>query len=299
MTAYPSNALNTDSGGVYTAADYGDRGDGTNAWVQAVRIRDVAAAGILKAEDAAHASGDAGVMALAVRANTPAATAADGDYVPLLVNTNGKLWVAGSHNEDAAHATGDTGVQMLSVRKATPAVQTDADGDYASILTDANGAVWTRPLPRAQTIQVTAAGLTNSAYTSGDVMGTEMTFAGAARDTGGGGIIRGAILIDKVPGIATVAAIDLFLFDSASTPAADNAPADWSDTNIAKLVAIVPFALADVKTFSSNSVVAVSGLTIPYLCAATSLFGVLVTRGAPAGFAAATNIVVTLKVERD
>jgi hypothetical protein len=45
-----------------------------------------------KAEDSAHASGDVGVMALAVRADTAAATAANGDYVPLLTDSTGRLW---------------------------------------------------------------------------------------------------------------------------------------------------------------------------------------------------------------
>ena len=46
-----------------------------------------------KAEDSAHVSGDDGVMLLAVRANTATATGADGDYVPLLTDTNGRLHV--------------------------------------------------------------------------------------------------------------------------------------------------------------------------------------------------------------
>ena len=46
-----------------------------------------------KAEDAAHNSGDVGVMALAVRADAAAATAANGDYHPLLVSGLGKTWI--------------------------------------------------------------------------------------------------------------------------------------------------------------------------------------------------------------
>lgn len=46
-----------------------------------------------KAEDAGHASGDVGVMALAVRSDTAAATAANGDYEPLLVDSTGRLHV--------------------------------------------------------------------------------------------------------------------------------------------------------------------------------------------------------------
>lgn len=47
-----------------------------------------------KAEDAAHTSGDVGVMALAVRADTAATTtSASGDYSPLLTDANGRLHV--------------------------------------------------------------------------------------------------------------------------------------------------------------------------------------------------------------
>lgn len=46
------------------------------------------------AEDAAHASGDTGTLALAVRRNTASAgSGADGDNSTLNVDTNGKLWV--------------------------------------------------------------------------------------------------------------------------------------------------------------------------------------------------------------
>ena len=49
------------------------------------------AAHLGKAEDAVHGSGDTGVMALAVRADSAAATAANGDYVPLLTDEAGRL----------------------------------------------------------------------------------------------------------------------------------------------------------------------------------------------------------------
>jgi hypothetical protein len=48
-----------------------------------------------KAEDAAHSSGDVGVMALAVRTDTPAARAgAAADYIPLTTDKVGALWTA-------------------------------------------------------------------------------------------------------------------------------------------------------------------------------------------------------------
>lgn len=51
----------------------------------------LSAAGMLKAEDAAHASGDAGVMSLAVRNDALAAFGADGDYSPIAVSQGGEL----------------------------------------------------------------------------------------------------------------------------------------------------------------------------------------------------------------
>jgi hypothetical protein len=50
---------------------------------------------LAKAEDAAHSSGDLGLMLLAVRKDTAAALAGtDGDYIPLIVDANGRLHVA-------------------------------------------------------------------------------------------------------------------------------------------------------------------------------------------------------------
>ncbi|MCS7009154.1 MAG: hypothetical protein NZL93_04360, partial [Chthoniobacterales bacterium] len=47
---------------------------------------------IVKYEDAVHVSGDAGVQALAVRNDTPAALASNGDYIPLTTDSTGRLW---------------------------------------------------------------------------------------------------------------------------------------------------------------------------------------------------------------
>lgn len=106
-----------------------------------------------KAEDAVHGSGDVGVMALAVRADTATATGADGDYVPLLTDSAGKLHVnVGAVTpgttalllgkaEDAAHSSGDVGVMMLAVREAaaTDLSAGNTDGDYEPLQVDASG----------------------------------------------------------------------------------------------------------------------------------------------------------------
>ena len=51
------------------------------------------AAGVQFAEDVIHTSGDVGTVALVVRKDTATAVAADGDYIPLIVDGSGRLWV--------------------------------------------------------------------------------------------------------------------------------------------------------------------------------------------------------------
>lgn len=68
-----------------------------------------AATNLGKAEDAAHATGDVGVMALAVRQDSPAALAgASGDYIPLTTNAQGSLRI---YSVDRSSALGLSIVQ--------------------------------------------------------------------------------------------------------------------------------------------------------------------------------------------
>lgn len=112
-----------------------------------------AAANLGKAEDAAHASGDTGVMALGVRRDAAASGAGtDGDYATLNLDANGRLYVNVSGGvtpgtgatdlgkaEDAAHTSADTGVMALAVRRDTAASGAGTDGDYATLNVDGSG----------------------------------------------------------------------------------------------------------------------------------------------------------------
>lgn len=126
MTTYPT-PLNEDQNGIKTATDWDgaqwvsnvriletdaggnpDIGDVTDAAVTnpasdasiiaalkgLLTVLGVGATATLKLEDAVAASGDAGILSLAVRRDTAANAAADGDYHGLSVNSTGKLWVA-------------------------------------------------------------------------------------------------------------------------------------------------------------------------------------------------------------
>lgn len=80
---------------------------------------DAAGVEVAKAEDAAHSSGDSGIMALAVRKDTAAALAdSDGDYTPLVTDASGRL-----------HVT-DSGASPLlgSVTETAPASDTASSG---------------------------------------------------------------------------------------------------------------------------------------------------------------------------
>ena len=63
-----------------------------------------------KAEDAAHASGDVGVMALGVLRGSPISSVdTDGDYVPLSMDNTGRLWTVAMSSGDVAHSAADSG----------------------------------------------------------------------------------------------------------------------------------------------------------------------------------------------
>lgn len=111
------------------------------------------ATGAEKAEDAAHASGDRGMFALAVRNDADTSMVdTDGDYAPLQVSATGRLKVdaAITNNaeraEDSASASGQVGLSVLNVRQDTLASSVDTDGDYAWFKTNSRGALWTAPV---------------------------------------------------------------------------------------------------------------------------------------------------------
>lgn len=105
-----------------------------------------AATNLGKAEDAAHTSGDVGVMGLAVRVDSAATLAGtDGDYAPLQVDASGALRVTGGtagteYTEDAAAAANPTGGMMMAVRRDTlSASEVSADGDNIALKATSKG----------------------------------------------------------------------------------------------------------------------------------------------------------------
>jgi len=125
-----------------------------------------------KAEDAAHASGDVGVMALAVRQDVPNTLAdTDGDYIPLSVDQKGRLHpgvpvfgeptLLASRNADAVWSRG--GVSPLFQKSSTGWLANLYGGvqsgdDFAAVyipvnemaVTDLTSAMWSYYLTQAQ-----------------------------------------------------------------------------------------------------------------------------------------------------
>mgnify|MGYP001600632907 CR=1 FL=1 len=84
-----------------TGAIGGDAANGLDVDVTRI-VPGTTATALGKAEDAAHTTGDTGVMALAVRNDTNAALAGiDGDYIPLSTDSIGGLRVGGNIAHDA------------------------------------------------------------------------------------------------------------------------------------------------------------------------------------------------------
>jgi hypothetical protein len=147
---------------------------------------------LVKAEDAAHVSGDKGIQALSVRQDILAALAdTNGDYAPLLTDVFGQLYVREMYSstiataaealntslttdlkkaEDAAHVSGDYGLQMLAVRQDVLADSTDTDGDYTPLKTDIFGQVYVREMFSSATATAILAlsKAEDAAHTSGD-----------------------------------------------------------------------------------------------------------------------------------
>lgn len=100
-----------------------------------------------------------------------------------------------------------------------------------------------------------------SAPTSGG-----FTLTGMARASGGSGILDD-IVVTSTNDPATLLQAELWIFDQSITNVNDNAAFALSDTDVAKLVAVVPFTMqTTVAGSGTNSYAQISGLGIGYTC---------------------------------
>lgn len=232
-----------------------------------------------KAEDAAHTTGDTGVMLLAVRKDTAAALAgSDGDYIPVIVDANGRLHVAlpGSftaYAEDVAHTSGDAGVMLLAVRQDTMAALAGTTGDYIPPTTDANGQM--RVLVGAPDIVVTVTPTVGAGadftFDASDLVFDATEIANAVRVNGGTCILQTITLLDKADqGVAMT-----LVFANAATDfgTIDSAP-DPDDTESGTVLGTVAITTSDYVDLGANKVATIRniGLLMQAGAASTSLY---------------------------
>jgi hypothetical protein len=130
-------------------------------------------------------------------------------------------------------------------------------------------------------ITVTPTLTVHATYVSGDYVGTSasaMDFTTAARVDGGSGTIQSATLIDYA---ANTVACELWLFDNTVTPPADSAAWSISDADALKCIGVIPFSTYYASALNSVSQANNVGIAFKAQPADRSLFGCLVTRGAP------------------
>ena len=176
------------------------------------------------------------------------------------------------------------------VRDDALAALTPVDGDYTALRVDGLGTLWTRT-PPSVVVSATPT-LDTSIYAAGDSLHTAaIEFAAAVRVSAGTGRVRKVVVVDKD---LQSAAGELWLFSATVTPAAANAAHSISDADAALCVGVIPFGTYYASALNSISV---ASPDLPIKCAATSLFGILVTRGTPTHSAA--GLVVSLQIAQD
>lgn len=151
-----------------------------------------------------------------------------------------------------------------------------------------------RTLQDAAPVAIAASGLTtaSTAYTSGDMLGSELTLTNMASATGGRGVIVGISVEDHSK---LIGAVTLFIGNAATTPAADNAANSWSDANM-RLMQVI-YQMPTPTTSALNSMAYVGNLWLPFTTnASASLFLNVVTNTGHTFFGAATDLYYTFHI---
>lgn len=136
-------------------------------------------------EDGVHSSGETGALVLGVRNDAGTALAADGDRIPLSIDSTGAVRVTGGGGgvqfaEDAVHASGATGTLALVVRADTAAQLAGTDGDYSALITDSTGRLHVNV---GNTVTVGSHAVTNAGTFATQVDGAALTALQLIDDT--------------------------------------------------------------------------------------------------------------------
>jgi len=138
--------------------------------------------------------------------------------------------------------------------------------------------------------------ITAGAYSAGDAVGGLLTFANAARVSGGGGVIKDVLLVDDA---GQDAELELWLFDRTFTAIADNNAWAPSEADLEHLVTVISTEDSAQGWLAAGTPSACAiEVARRYDLSGTSLFGQLVTRGTPT-FAATDDLTVKVGLLQD
>jgi len=230
-----------------------------------------------------------------------------GSYEPVKVTPSGALTVevndgGGSITVDGTVAATQSGTWNLNNITGTVALPTGAATEFSLGLLGSNFAavksgsnILTQSTISLNQTRITVQPVvsTTPAYTAKDAVGGKLTFANAARSSGGSITVQAVVVVDRSQ---QMPALELVLFDRDFTASNDNAAFDPTDADLAYCVGVVK--IGDWSDFSDNAVAVRTGIGLAAKLEGTDLYGQLVTRSTPT-FVATTDIVVALHIVRD
>jgi hypothetical protein len=250
-------------------------------------------------EDAVAATNPVGGMLIARRRDTPASeVSADGDVLALNATAKGELYTALTDGANAtqgakADATwGGSGAgSIVAILKALWAALTGAQPAGENHIGQVGG-----ELKVAGSTPTITSG---SAYASGNVIGTKMTFAGLGRVIGLTGLIQMGLLVSK-SNQSFAADLILFHTDPAASTFTDKTALAVNAADFDKILGKIAFASTDWTNAGTPSFAQQTALAMAYKVAtgATDIYGVLVSRGTPT-FGSTSDLKVTVKALLD
>ena len=134
--------------------------------------------------------------------------------------------------------------------------------------------------------------VTVGAYSAKDAVGGLLTFADAARVSGGAITIQAVVVSDLA---AQSAGLVLALYDRTFTNTADNAAFDPSDADALNCIGYVAILASDYVAFADNAIATVRNIGLPAVLNGTSLFGQLMCTGTPT-YAGTSDMQVTVGI---
>lgn len=147
-----------------------------------------------------------------------------------------------------------------------------------------------RPVVRRITSQSSSLSVSGANYAANNHIGAIFSFTDASRIAGGFGTITTATIIDQAN---IIGAVDLHVFKSSVSPAADKTSVNFSDNDMLQNY-IGTISFPSPTSFTNNRAVSLSAIGLTYQCTGTILYGCLVTLSSHGTFNAPTDITISL-----